>query len=183
MKRIINRHIVIDITSMSDDEIRNAVAEIIRDHPRKGAINILEAMPNAPLADYIRSSTSFLDGYNFNFATRCYVFTNRMTLKDMPHCQYCGKLITCNVASIRKGFIYKYCSSKCSANSKTTKTKRQATKTEKYGDPNWNNHEQTEQTCLKKYGAKCSLQNESVKAKGRATKTKLYGNPNYVNCE
>jgi len=57
--------------------------------------------------------------------------------------------------------------------------KQQATKTEKYGDPNWNNHEQASATKAEKYGDP----NWNNRKQAAVTKTERYGDPNWNNPE
>lgn len=58
--------------------------------------------------------------------------------------------------------------------------KSKETRLEKYGDENFTNQLQRENTNLEKYGFKCSLQNAEVKSKSQYTMLKLYGATNYA---
>lgn len=72
---------------------------------------------------------------------------------------------------------YTHCSNKCTAKDKNTVAKRKATSDEKYGDPNYNNHEQTSKTKSERYDDP----NYSNTAQIKATKLKRHGSPGYNN--
>ena len=93
---------------------------------------------------------------------------------------------------------YTHCSKKCTALDKNTVTKRKATSDEKYGDPNYNNHEQTTKTKSERYDDPNYSNTAQIKAtklqrhgsagynntaKREQTKKERYDNPNFVNPE
>jgi hypothetical protein len=70
-----------------------------------------------------------------------------------------------------KKFTEPYC---CSNNCAHKVNKNKNTCLKKYGDANYNNHEQTKETCLKKYGAKNPMQNNEIKNKAIKTNNIKY---------
>lgn len=64
-------------------------------------------------------------------------------------CALCGKDTT--FSDINKRY-HKYCSTKCSANSKEKQMKVKIAKKEKYGDPNYNNMKKNKETKLERHG-------------------------------
>jgi len=68
-----------------------------------------------------------------------------------------------------------------SLQNKDIRKKGNKTKLEKYGDENYHNVEQAEQTNLDKYGVKCTFQSKEIKSKIKQTKKEKYGDENYCN--
>jgi len=91
-------------------------------------------------------------------------------------CTLCGN--KCNFKNISSGY-YKYCSTKCSANSNITKNKRIKTNLEKYGDnygfQNNNIKEKIRKTNLEKYGVEFQSQRKEIKNKIKHSNLEKYG--------
>jgi len=91
-------------------------------------------------------------------------------------CSECGK--ETKFIDLGKGY-HKFCSYKCSSNSKEVKEKKKETCIEKYGVENPSQSEEIKEkikeTCLEKYGTENPSQNEGVKEKIKQTMLEKYG--------
>ena len=157
---------------------------------------------NAPdLLSWIESCTPMLDDPKFKLSTK--VFWILAGLKDFPKCANpaCSNKIGIDSNALwRKGYP-EHCSLRCgvqNSREKCNKTlhkhaeedpkffhsieqKRKATKTKRYNDPNWNNRESAQKTCIEKLGARCPIGNKDVLAKSLSTREKKYGKGNCTN--
>ena len=92
-------------------------------------------------------------------------------------CENCGEQTI--LLSIAKGYN-KYCSRECCNNDPNRIIKIKITKKLKYNNENYNNRENADQTCLKKYGVKNVSSSEIIKKKKIETCLKNHGVENYT---
>lgn len=158
---------------------------------------------NPALHQWIMQMTAKLDDpkFKYNIATRVHWIL--MGFTDFPKCanpncqNYIG--INKNVVWCR-GYV-KYCSLKCGtkcSRDKSNKTlhehaiedsdffmkieqKKKHTRIKNHGDPNWNNREQAEKTCLEHLGVRHPIANKEVLSRSLKTREKKYGKGNLSN--
>lgn len=104
------------------------------------------------------------------FSESCYLYYNHLT--SPPGCLACGSRVS--FRSIEKGYS-RYCCSKCASRSKDTIDKIKQTKLDRYGDVNYNNRGQAEQTCQHRYGTSNPFASEEVKIRIKETNLQKYG--------
>lgn len=150
---------------------------------------------NEGLKEYIE--TRFSDTQD----TSEVLYRIKNSIEGPKSCICCGKPTRFSKSKKKYGL---YCSAKCQ-NSDPNKIKKTAKiKEERYGDPNYNNMQKQQKTCLKKYGVlsfsqtqdfkekikrsnlekygcEYTLQNKEVQQKSKQTKLSKYGDVNYNN--
>jgi hypothetical protein len=120
-------------------------------------------------------------GYEINNSTeKIYIkildLPSNSTSKIKVVCDICGKerfIEYRKYLNNIKKYGYYTCRGKCS------REKAKLTGIEKYGDENYNNIKQAQQTCEEKYGVKNPFQVEEFKEKSKQTCIELYGNEIY----
>lgn len=109
------------------------------------------------LIPWIYAKTSILNSCDFNvkMPTRLYWIANGLV--NFPKCQRkeCNNALGLhkNVLSYTRGY-HKHCCLACVNKDQITRDKIKATNKRLYGDENYNNREQNNATCLRKYGVK-----------------------------
>ena len=103
-----------------------------------------------------------------------------------PQCENYGKPITKDVYSAKDGYSrihdqHIHCNNKCAQSDKSTIDKVQNSKLEHFGDKNFNNRKQAEETCLDKYGVSHTSKLKENREKSAQTKYDRYGDRNYCN--
>ena len=113
----------------------------------------------------------------YNVTNRIYYLVHNFTLEDIT-CKECKKNL-CGFSNSYKTGFRKFCSAKCSRNSKETQTKQEATCIKKFGVKNPRQAkeviEKIEKTNVKKYGSKSPLGNKKILLKSRDTLERKYG--------
>ncbi len=130
-----------------------------------------------------------------------YNYVNSPHVSSRPLCPVCGKSV--DFCNFTKGYS-KYCSSKCSGQSESVKSKCKQTCLERYGAKNYaqsqeyqSRHDEirnkVKQTCLEKYRAECYTQSNEgrsklselqgsneIRSKIKQTCLERYGSKNYT---
>ncbi len=132
---------------------------------------------------------NYLDFYNevikyskdnsLPLSQRCYNFIN--SIQDLPICEVCNKK---PVSFYSTGVGYKqYCSKKCSANSPSTRLKRENTNLKLYGSKNISGNEEIKkkkkETCFKNNGVDIPFKKKEIRDKYKSTCEKKYGSDNF----
>ncbi len=87
----------------------------------------------------------------------------------------------CNCFVSFNKHYHKFCSTFCSNSNRSVINKKKKTRVKNYGDENYNNVKQREQTCLEKYGETNPAKTEEIKDKIKQVKLEKYGDENYNN--
>ena len=113
-----------------------------------------------------------------NIREKLYLFYNG--LESPKICCVCGEKSI--FFGLSKGYS-DYCSQECSNRSKKRIENIKKTKSERYGDENFNNSEKIRQTCTQRYGVYNYSLTEEFIEKSHETKKRKYGNPKFVNTD
>ena len=113
-----------------------------------------------------------------NIREKLYLFYNG--LESPKICCVCGEKSI--FFGLSKGYS-DYCSQECSNRSKKRIENIKKTKSERYGDENFNNPDKLKQTCLKKFGTESFTKTKEFKEKSKQTKSERYGDENFNNSE
>ena len=93
-------------------------------------------------------------------------------LKDFPKCEFCGG------PSSFRSIAYGYnncCCPKCASSNPSRVKKSKNTKQQKYGDPNYNNRQKAEQTCIEKFGVSNPFAAKEIQEQIRKGYQETYG--------
>ena len=122
----------------------------------------------------IIEKTNFLDE-SYSFSCRIYCILNNIS--DSPLCRHCNENLV-KYKNSSKGF-FQYCSSKCSANSDSTKEKYKSTNLNKYGVEYCTQapfvREKIENTLFQNYGVVVPMKSLEIKQKVEDTNIERYG--------
>ena len=111
-----------------------------------------------------------------NIREKLYLFYNG--LETPKTCCVCGEKSI--FFGLSKGYS-DYCSQECSNRSKKRIENIKKTKSERYGEENFNNPDKLKQTCLKKFGTESFTKTKEFKEKSKQTKSERYGDENWCN--
>ena len=114
---------------------------------------------------------------DISFNEKLYWYYNN--INTYPVCS-CGNSKRLKYYDFIKGY-HRTCGAGCS-NYQEIEEKTKKTKLERYGDCNYNNHEQTKITNINRYGCECSLCSKEIKEKAKETCLKRYGVDNPFAC-
>lgn len=160
--------------------LQDKLIEMYKEHGR-GMFNILKSKDNIDIYNQIFEETKKFEIIkDITFATRCYLIY--YGYDELPICKNkdCTNHIEQNIKSFTRGF-YDFCSVKCAANDKDRIQRIYDTKEERYGDPHYNNYEQTKITNKERYGVEHTFQTDHNKELAKQTKLEKYGDPNFTN--
>ena len=113
---------------------------------------------------------------DLSWSEKNYWFLN--DVKDYPKCPICGKRLNYSTAYTR---YTSYCCKNCANKSQDRINKIKHTKKERYGDPNWNNFKQSQETCMINHGVRYPGQIEGMVERVKNIKEEKYGDSNYNN--
>ena len=171
--QLLNRTI---IENQQYENIENLLLQLVKQYPKSFASIVTR---NKIIYDYVIKCTPKLvdsNTFKYTIGTRLYWIFNK--LKDFPVCNFCHNKMEYKNVKLNTGYL-QYCSTKCSSNDSTIKSKKEHTYKLRTGfnNPSQNPDikQKKKETTFLHYGVENPNQSERIKQKKKETTFLHYG--------